>query len=120
MAKAYFNDGAAKLGLVISAESAGTLPGERVHPEVVEAMREVGLDVSSQMPRLLTDDMLADRPLVFTMGCAVDSEACPSLQLDDVVDWGLPDPKGRPMAEVRKIRDEIALRVAQLLAELAG
>jgi len=118
MAQALFNARASELGLRLSAESAGTLLGERVHPEVVEAMREVGLDVSSETPRLLTDEMLAGKPRVITMGCAVDSDACPSLRLDDVVDWGLPDPRGQPMDEVRRIRDEIAKRVNTLLDEM--
>ena len=83
-------------------------------------MAELGLDVSTQSPQLMVDEMLTNNPRVFTMGCGGDSEACPSLRLEDVVDWGLPDPKGRPIEDVRQIRDEIAMRVEGLLQELTS
>lgn len=118
MARAIFNARVKELGLELRADSAGTIPGEKVHPAVIEAMAELGLDVSAEAPRLLTDDMLEGDPRVITMGCAVDSDACPSLQLENVIDWGLPDPKDRPLEEVRSIRDEIRQRVDALLEEM--
>ena len=120
MAKALFNRMAEERRLDLRADSAGTIAAERVHPEVVIVMGELGIDVSRELPKLLTDDMLEDRPRVITMGCAVDSEACPSLRLEDVVDWGLPDPKGRPLNEVRAIRDQIRQLVQALLQEIAN
>ena len=112
MAEALFNRVAAGQA---HAESAGTEPGLQPHPEVVEAMREVGLDVSSHPGRLLTDDMVRAADRVITMGCAVDEAACPAIRYTGVEDWGLPDPKGRPIEEVRQIRDEIERRVRVLM-----
>ncbi len=120
IAKALFNARAIERGLDISAGSAGTIPSERVHPAVVEVMAEIGIDLSSEHGRLLTDEMLSDDPRVITMGCQVDAEACPSLVIDRVVDWGLPDPKDRPIDEVRAIRDEIGNRVDALLSEMTS
>ncbi|HEY2283621.1 MAG TPA: arsenate reductase ArsC [Solirubrobacteraceae bacterium] len=98
-----------------TALSAGTAPAEQVHPEVVEAMRELDIDLSERRPRLLTRELAAAADLVVTMGCG---DACPYIPGKRYVDWELPDPKGRPLAEVRAIREEIARRVAELLAEL--
>lgn len=94
------------------AVSAGTQPAGHVHPEVVEAMREVGIDLAGARPQQLTDDLARGADLLVTMGCG---EACPwipDLQRDD---WPLDDPKGRPVDEVRRIRDEIGDRVAALV-----
>ena len=99
------------------AESAGTAPGERVHPEVVEVMAELGLDVSGQVPRKLTREMAERADVVVTMGCG---DECPFIPGKRYVDWALPDPKGRPIDEVRATRDDIARRVDDLLAELDG
>ena len=96
------------------AVSAGTEPGARVHPEVVEAMRELGVDLSAQQPRKLTDALAREASLLITMGCG---EACPYVPGLETLDWPLPDPKGRPLAEVRRIRDDIDARVRALLAE---
>ncbi|MFA5891094.1 MAG: arsenate reductase ArsC [Actinomycetota bacterium] len=98
----------------LDARSAGTVPQPVPHPEVVEAMGEVGIDVSGHRGELLTDEMVGWADHVITMGCAVDDEACPAIRLRDVRDWGLADPKGRPPEEVRAIRDEIRARVAAL------
>lgn len=119
MAAALFNAVARERGLSWVAESAGTEPAERVHPEVVEAMGELGIDLSGARPRLLTNDAVEAADRVVTMGCQVDAGLCPALFLKNVEDWGLPDPKGRPPAEVRQIRDEIRRRVEALLDELA-
>ena len=96
--------------------SAGTMPAERVHPEVVEAMREIALDFGGAIPQLVTEEMLEGAERVITMGCNVD-DACPGAVFHSE-DWGLPDPKGRPMDEVRAIRDTIRARVLELLDEL--
>ena len=95
------------------ARSAGTTPGERVHPEVVEAMRELGIDLSGVRPQLLTDDLAREADLLVTMGCG---EACPHVPGLAREDWPLPDPKGQPPARVREIRDEIRARVEDLAA----
>jgi protein-tyrosine-phosphatase len=97
------------------AASAGTTPGERVHPEVVEVMRELGIDLSDRVPRGLTDELARWADVVVTMGCG---DECPYIPGTRYVDWDLPDPKGRPVGEVRAIRDDIAARIDGLLAEL--
>lgn len=96
------------------AVSAGTEPGARVHPEVVAAMREAGIDLSHAAPRRLTVELAADAALLVTMGCG---DACPHVPGLRTLDWPLRDPKGRPLDEVRAIRDEIKDRVAALVAE---
>ena len=92
--------------------SAGTRPADRVHPEVVAAMREAGLDVSQNEPRKLTDDLAAGASLLVTMGCG---DECPFVPALEVVDWPLRDPQNRPPEEVRAIRDEIRDRVLALI-----
>lgn len=92
--------------------SAGTRPAARVHPEVVAAMREVGLDLSGAVPRLLSHDLAAGAVLLVTMGCGDECPVVPGLRRDD---WPLPDPKGQPAERVREIRDEIAKRVRGLV-----
>jgi len=98
-----------------TALSAGTTPGDRVHPEVVEVMDELGLDVSDRKPQLLTRELAEQADVVVTMGCG---DQCPFIPGKRYLDWDLPDPKGRPLDEVRRTRDEIARRVTALLAEL--
>jgi len=95
--------------------SAGTIPQDAPHPEVVVAMKEVGIDVSAHAGRLLDDALVSSADRVFTMGCAVDDAACPAILYAQVEDWALPDPKGKPIEEVRGIRDEIRARVEALL-----
>ena len=114
MAAAWLNKLAAPG--VAGAISAGTQPASRVHPEVVEAMREVGVDLSSAKPQLLTSDLLASATHLVTMGCG---EACPVAPPHVTrMDWPLPDPKGQSLEHVRVIRDEIRNRVEGLLAGL--
>ncbi len=96
--------------------SAGTKPGERVHPEVVEVMRELGVDLSGRKPRALTRELAEQADVVVTMGCG---DECPYVPGKRYVDWDLPDPKGRPVDEVRATRDDIATRVEALLQQLA-
>jgi arsenate reductase (thioredoxin) len=93
--------------------SAGTTPAERVHPEVIEVMREIGLDLSSRRPRLLTRELAEQADIVVTMGCG---DQCPYVPGKRYIEWDLPDPKGRPLHEVRAIRDDIARRIDSLLA----
>ena len=96
--------------------SAGTTPGEHVHPEVVEAMRELGVDLSDRVPRKLSDEDAEWADVVVTMGCG---DECPYIPGKRYIDWDLDDPKGRPIAEVRATRDEIEGRVATLLEEMS-
>ena len=96
----------------VEAISAGTKPGERVHPEVVEVMREVGIDLSRNSPQRLTDDLARSASLLITMGCGDECPYVPGLERDD---WPFPDPKGRPIDEVRRVRDEIRDRVSALV-----
>ena len=96
----------------VTAISAGTRPGVHIHPEVVQAMREVGIDVSGSTPRLLTAELASRAALLVTMGCG---EECPIVPGARREDWPLDDPKGRPLEEVRRIRDEIRTRVLELL-----
>jgi len=98
------------------ARSAGTTPGDRVHPEVVEAMRELGVDLSDRRPQRLTDELAGWADVIVTMGCG---DECPYIPGKRYVDWDLPDPKGRPLDEVRKIRDDIAGRVKALAESLS-
>ena len=97
------------------ADSAGTTPAERVHPEVVEVMRERGIDVSGRVPRRLTDEAARRADVVVTMGCG---DECPYIPGKRYLDWELEDPKGQPIEAVRRTRDEIAARVCDLVAEL--
>ena len=95
--------------------SAGTRPGAAVHPEVVEAMREIGIDLAARRPRLLTAELAAGANLLVTMGCGEECPFVPGLRRED---WPLDDPKGKPLAEVRRIRNEIRQRVQELSRRL--
>ena len=97
------------------ARSAGTTPADRVHPEVVTAVRELGIDLSGRKPRALTRELTEWADVVVTMGCG---DACPYIPGKRYIDWDLQDPQGLPLAEVRAIRDDVAVRVEQLAAEL--
>jgi arsenate reductase len=93
--------------------SAGTQPAARVHPEVETVMREVGIDLAGIAPRILTDELVAGAQTLVTMGCG---EACPFVPGLERVDWALPDPKGKPLEEVRSIRDEVRRQVSEFLS----
>lgn len=97
------------------ARSAGTTPGERVHPEVVEAMRELGIDLAGRTPRKLSAAEAEWADVVVTMGCG---DECPYVPGKRYLDWDLADPKGRPLTEVRATREEIERRVVELIGEL--
>ena len=94
--------------------SAGTRPGTAVHPEVVSAMREVGIDLSSATPQYLSTDLVKDAHILITMGCGDECPLVPGVERDD---WPLDDPKGQPVEAVRVIRDEIKRRVEELVME---
>jgi arsenate reductase len=112
MAAAFFN--ALADTTRAHAVSAGTQPGGRVHPEVLAAMQEVGIDLSGAQPQRLTVALAQAADRLITMGCV---DACPSVPGLRVDDWPLPDPKGQPMERVREIRDEVRRRVVALLRE---
>jgi arsenate reductase len=100
-----------------TAASAGTTPGERVHPEVVQVMDELGIDLSDRVPRPLTTELAQEADVVVTMGCG---DECPYIPGKRYIDWDLEDPKGRPVDEVRVTRDEIERRVEGLVDDLDG
>jgi protein-tyrosine-phosphatase len=110
MAAAFFNQLADPQKA--QALSAGTAPGQRIHPEVQAAMREVGIDLSHAKPQKLTAELATGTQLLITMGCGDNCPFVPGLRRDD---WPLRDPKGLPMEEVRSIRDEVRRRVQDLL-----
>jgi arsenate reductase len=113
MAAAFFNSFAdPRLGQAVSA---GTRPAERVHPEVVAAMQEVGIDLSQTTPQLLTQELAGGADILITMGCG---DACPFVPGLRREDWPLPDPKGKDPDAVRAIRDEVRERVLELAARL--
>ncbi len=114
MSEALFNRAAAGRHTALSA---GTTPGDRVHPEVAEVMRELGIDLADRRPRLLTRKLAEQADIVVTMGCG---DECPFIPGKRYIDWELDDPKGRPIEEVRVMRDEIGRRVVSLLAALDG
>jgi arsenate reductase (thioredoxin) len=111
MAAAWFN--ALADATKARAVSAGTEPGVRVHPEVLDAMREVGIDLSDRTPQRLTDDLASSAQMLVTMGCGEQCPVVPGLRRDD---WPLEDPKGKPIERVREIRDEVQARVSAMLA----
>ena len=94
--------------------SAGTIPGDRVHPEVVRVMQEEGIDLSSARPQKLTTELAAEVQLLITMGCGDECPYVPGVRRDD---WPLDDPKGQPIERVRAIRDDIRARVEALIAQ---
>jgi arsenate reductase (thioredoxin) len=97
------------------ARSAGTEPADRINPVVVEAMREVDIDIADHAPQKLTDDLARWADIVVTMGCG---DACPYIPGRRYIDWELPDPAGKPLDDVRAIRDDINQRINTLAAEL--
>ena len=112
MAAAWFNALSDKTKA--QAISAGTEPGARVHPEVVAAMREVGIELANHSPQKLTDELASKAAILITMGCG---EACPVIPGLRRLDWPLEDPKGKSIERVREIRDDVRQRVLNLLEE---
>ena len=99
------------------ARSAGTVPTSQINPMAVEAMNEVGVDISDQKPKDLTDDMIRNATKIINMGC-MDDKFCPAFFVPKVIDWGIEDPKGKPIEKIREIRDEIEKRIKQLVQDL--
>jgi arsenate reductase len=102
-------------GAAIEIHSAGSAPGEHPNPAVVTAMAELGIDISGERPKLLSDQMAKEADVIVTMGCG---DACPVYPGKRYLDWELPDPAGKSVADVREIRDDIDTRVRALMAEL--
>ena len=115
MAEAFFNQLAQGKALALSA---GTQPGDSVNPVVVEAMREVGIDISGNKPKMLTLEMIEKADRMITMGCGADAGGLCPASFVETEDWALEDPKGKTLEQVRVIRDEIRKRVAKLMSEL--
>ena len=101
----------------LEATSAGTMPANEVNPVVVQVMREKGIDLSTNKPKLITREMVQDADTIIVMGCSAEG-FCPAPLLDKVVDWGIEDPKDKPTENVRAIRDEIERKVKMLLNEI--
>ena len=97
--------------------SAGTNPAYHINPVVAEAMKEVGIDISKQKSKELTDEMIRESDKVVNMGC-MDKNFCPTIWLPKVIEWNLPEPKGKPIEEVREIRDEIEKRVKEIVSAI--
>jgi arsenate reductase len=115
MAEAFFNHMAKGKA---QAYSAGTQPADKVNPVVVEAMKEVGIDISGRKPKALTMDMIKKADRMITMGCGEEAEAvCPARYIE-TEDWAIEDPEDQPVEKLREIRDEIKSRVTRLVDEL--
>ncbi len=115
MAEAFFNGLAKGKALALSA---GTQPAESVNPMVVEAMREIGIDISGNKPKSLTMDMVEKADRMITMGCGAEAEALCPASFVETEDWELEDPEGKPLAQVRRIRDEIKRKVEGLVNQM--
>jgi arsenate reductase len=111
MAEGFFNQKYAPKGY--SAISAGTRPVSQINPLAVQAMKEVGIDISHQKSKIITEDMIRSSEKSVNMGC-MDRAECPLLFINNVIDWGIEDPKGKPLEKVREIRDEIERRVKEI------
>ena len=111
MAEGFFKKYAPKGHKVISA---GTVPTSQINPIAVEVMKEVGIDIGKQKPKDLTEDMMRNATAIINMGC-MDDKFCPALFVPKVIDWGIEDPKDKPIEKVRQIRDEIEKRVLEII-----
>jgi len=112
IAEAFFNQLAKGKA---QAYSAGTQPADNVNPVVVDAMREVGIDISNNIPKALTPEMMEQADRIVTMGCGAEG-VCPATFVE-TEDWGLEDPKGKPIEKVREIREEIRDRIVRMLRD---
>ncbi len=115
MAEGFFNRRYAPEGY--RAISAGTRPASQINPLAVQAMNEIGIDISSQKSKIITEDMIKSSEKSVNMGC-IDKTECPMLFINNVIDWGIEDPKGKPIEKVREIRDEIERRVKEIAQSL--
>lgn len=114
MAEAFFKKYMPKGFEVISA---GTKPGSEVNPIVLQAMTEIGIDIKNQTPKHISQQIISESEKAVNMGC-IDKESCPALFMKDVLDWQIPDPKGKPIEDVREIRDQIKAKVIFLIKSL--
>ncbi|MCV0412923.1 arsenate reductase ArsC [Nitrosarchaeum sp.] len=114
MAEAFFKKFMPKGFEVISA---GTKPSDKVNPIVLQAMNEIGIDMKNQTPKTISQQIISESEKAVNMGC-IDQESCPALFLKDVLDWQIPDPKGKPIEQVREIRDQIRSNVIDLIKSL--
>lgn len=115
IAEGFFNQKYAPKGY--RAISAGTRPVSQINPLAVQAMSEVGIDISSQKSKIITGDMIISSAKSVNMGCIERSE-CPMLFINNVIDWGIEDPRGKPIEKVREIRDEIDTRIKEIAESL--
>jgi len=97
--------------------SAGTKPNVQINPTVLQAMKEIGIDIENQIPKQISKQIIRESEKIINMGC-MDKESCPALFMNDVLDWQIPDPKGKSIEEVRKIRDEIKTKIVTLIKSL--
>ena len=111
IAEAFFNQRYAPKGY--RAISAGTRPVSQINPLAVQAMNEVGIDISNQKSKIITEDMIRSSEKSVNMGC-IDKTECPLLFINNVIDWGIEDPKGKPIEKLREIRDDIERRVKEI------
>jgi arsenate reductase (thioredoxin) len=114
MAEAFFRKFASKQ---FNVSSAGTIPSLQLNPIVIQVMKEIGIDLTDQLPKLLSNDMVEYSSNIVNMGC-MDKELCPSLFVKDVLDWNISDPKEKSLEEVRIIRDKIKSKVMNLIKTL--
>jgi protein-tyrosine-phosphatase len=117
MAEGFFNQRYTPKGY--RAISAGTRPVSQINPLAVQAMSEAGIDISSQKSKLITEDMIKTSAKSVNMGC-IERAECPMLFINNIIDWGIEDPKGKPIEKVREIRDEIERRVREIAQSLQG
>ena len=115
IAEGFFNQKYAPKGY--RAVSAGTRPVSQINSLAVQAMSEVGIDISGQKSKIITEDMIKASTKSVNMGC-IDKSECPMLFINNVIDWGIEDPKGKPIEKVREIRDEIDIRVREIAQSL--
>jgi protein-tyrosine-phosphatase len=99
-------------------QSAGTKPTNAINPLAVEAMKEIGIDISTQRPKTISDYTIQQAVKIINMGC-MDKDSCPALSMKNALDWQIPDPKGKTLDEIRKIRDQIEQKVKELISSLA-
>jgi arsenate reductase (thioredoxin) len=98
--------------------SAGTKPVSQINPLTIQAMKEIGIDISKEKSKDLTEDMIRNSDKIINMGC-MDKNFCPTLFIPKVIEWGIEDPKGKPIEKVREIRDEIERRIIELAADIS-
>ncbi|MDQ3853152.1 MAG: arsenate reductase ArsC [Thermoproteota archaeon] len=115
IAEGFFNQKYALKGY--RAISAGTRPVSQINPLAVQVMKEVGIDISMQKPKIITEDMIRSSEKSVNMGC-IEKAECPMLFINNIVDWGIEDPKGKPVEKVREIRDDIERRVNEIAQSL--